>query len=114
MDDITYCASDCECINCIRNKANIRDHNVLHSWCIPEEMPDCPLGKSLFDMGEVMQKLKPCPFCGGTDVHVIDKTTFSFIECNDCLAAFHQLEACSVDDNVEAWNRRPETKEEAQ
>ena len=61
-----------------------------------------------------MQKLKPCPFCGGTDVHVIDKTTFSFIECNDCLASFHQIEACSVDDNVEAWNKRPETKEEAQ
>ena len=42
-DDISYCASDCECINCIRNKANIRNPNILYSWSLPEEIPDCPL-----------------------------------------------------------------------
>ena len=51
-------------------------------------------------------KLKPCPFCGGTDVHVIDEGNFSFIECADCLGAFYQREACCVEDNVEAWNKR--------
>jgi len=43
MDDITFCASDCERVNCFRNKANIRDHGRLHSWCTPEMIPDCPL-----------------------------------------------------------------------
>ena len=45
IDDITYCASDCETINCIRNKVNIKDNSVLHSWCSPEGIPDCPLKK---------------------------------------------------------------------
>ena len=53
-----------------------------------------------------MMKLKPCPFCGGTDVNVVDEGNFSFIECADCLGAFYQREACSVEDNVEAWNKR--------
>ena len=41
-DDITYCASDCESINCKRNKANITDWNILHSFAVPKEIPDCP------------------------------------------------------------------------
>ena len=53
-----------------------------------------------------MIKLKPCPFCGCTDVNVVDKGNFSFIECSGCLGAFYQREACSVEDNVEAWNKR--------
>ena len=53
-----------------------------------------------------MQKLKPCPFCGGNDVSVVDEGNFSFIECADCLGAFYQREACCVEDNVEAWNKR--------
>ena len=43
MEDITFCASDCERINCKRNKANIKDHSKLHSWCRPEDILDCPL-----------------------------------------------------------------------
>jgi hypothetical protein len=57
MDDITYCASDCECINCKRNKANIKDHSVLHSWCIPEEIPDCPLNKGNNDTINQMEEV---------------------------------------------------------
>ena len=53
-----------------------------------------------------MINLKPCPFCGCTDVNVVDKGYFSFIECSGCLGAFYQREACSVEDNVEAWNKR--------
>lgn len=45
MDDITYCTADCGCINCKRNKENISNHRVLHSWCRPEDLPDCPLKK---------------------------------------------------------------------
>lgn len=55
---------------------------------------------------ETMMKLKPCPFCGCTDVNVVDGGNFSFIECSGCLGAFYQREACSVEDNVEAWNKR--------
>ena len=33
------------CENCKRNKANIKDHSILHSWCIPEDIPDCPIEK---------------------------------------------------------------------
>lgn len=53
-----------------------------------------------------MNKLKPCPFCGGTDIMIKDKGNWSYIWCGDCLSAFWQLEACSVEDNVEAWNKR--------
>ena len=51
-------------------------------------------------------ELKPCPFCGGTDIQIKDKEKWSYIWCGDCLSAFWQLEACSVEDNVEAWNKR--------
>lgn len=53
-----------------------------------------------------MIQLKPCPFCGCTDVNVVDEGNFSFVECSGCLGAFYQREACSVEDNIEAWNRR--------
>lgn len=42
MADIAYCASDCDNINCKRNKANIKDPNELHMWCRPEDVHDCP------------------------------------------------------------------------
>lgn len=51
-------------------------------------------------------KLKPCPFCGGTDILIKDKENWSYIWCGDCLMASWNLEACSVEDNVEAWNKR--------
>ena len=53
-----------------------------------------------------MNQLKPCPFCGGTDIQIKDEEKWSYIWCGDCLSAFWQREACSVEDNVEAWNRR--------
>ena len=56
--------------------------------------------------------LRACPFCGGIDVNVVDEGNFSFIECADCLGAFYQREACSVEDNVEAWNKRATDKKE--
>ena len=56
------------------------------------------------------EKLKPCPFCGGTNIHVKDNLTWSYICCYDCLASFWQQEACDVEDNIEAWNRRAESE----
>lgn len=54
------------------------------------------------------EDLKPCPFCGCADVNVVDddEGNFSFIECSGCLGVFYQREACSIEDNVEAWNKR--------
>jgi Lar family restriction alleviation protein len=59
------------------------------------------------------EKLKPCPFCGGTNVHIEDEKTepFSYICCYDCLASFWQQEACDAEDNIDAWNRRAEGEE---
>ena len=55
-----------------------------------------------------MEELKPCPFCGCDDVQIIDQGNFSFVECEGCLAAFYQREACCIEDNIAAWNRRKE------
>ena len=54
------------------------------------------------------EKLKPCPFCGGANIHIKDNRTWSYICCYECLASFWQQEACNVEDNIEAWNRRAE------
>ena len=53
-----------------------------------------------------MIEIKPCPFCGGKDIRIVDRETFSYLECPDCLIRFYQCEACSVEENIEAWNRR--------
>lgn len=55
-----------------------------------------------------MNELKPCPFCGGTDLHL---ESFSVcgadvIVCYDCLATFSQQEITCEEDLIEAWNRR--------
>lgn len=53
-------------------------------------------------------KLKPCPFCGGIDVHIEEDPHYhgSYIQCYECLASFYQAEAICIEDNVRAWNRR--------
>lgn len=53
-----------------------------------------------------MERLKPCPFCGCTDIQIKDEEKWSYIWCGDCLSAFWQREACSVEDNIQAWNKR--------
>lgn len=56
--------------------------------------------------------LRSCPFCGCPSVRVIDKGNFSLIECDGCLGTFYQQEACSVEDNIEAWNKRANDQKE--
>ena len=51
-DDITYCASDCQCINCFRNKANITDQSILHSWMRKEDVEECPFNSKDIQMEE--------------------------------------------------------------
>ncbi len=54
------------------------------------------------------KKLKPCPFCGGTDLHLVNSSGFGadVIICYECLAVFTQQEITCEDDLIEAWNRR--------
>ena len=62
-----------------------------------------------------MDGLKPCPFCGGHDVHAVHaeehrneygEVDGGIIVCFDCLASFYQQEATCQEDLVKAWNRR--------
>lgn len=59
-----------------------------------------------------MKELKPCPFCGGSNIHVesVDNLR-SYICCYDCLSSFWQQEACCEEDNIDAWNRRASNAE---
>ena len=55
-------------------------------------------------------ELKPCPFCGGTDLHLESFSGWGadVIVCYNCLATFSQQEITCEEDLIEAWNRRAE------
>ena len=67
---------------------------------------------------------KPCPFCGGTRVRVIEGETFRWrrAECAECQATsgrvriqttdFRRIAAAEVE-AMKVWNTRHETKAEA-
>lgn len=50
-----------------------------------------------------MEKLKPCPFCGGKNIRVWSTST-PWVSCDDCLAST----ACALTEEEEVgyWNRR--------
>lgn len=57
-----------------------------------------------------MTELKPCPFCGSTDVHLIEndrgKSEVS-ITCKDCnVWVDHLFNAMSREEAIALWNRR--------
>lgn len=61
-------------------------------------------------MEEEDRQLRPCPFCGSTDVHLIEndsgKSEVS-ITCKDCnVWVDHMFDAMSRDEAIELWNRR--------
>lgn len=59
------------------------------------------------DMNKI--KLKPCPFCGGTNLYYAEGRFYA-VECGDCggkvVGAFRTEE-----DAAEAWNTRAKLKE---
>ena len=57
-----------------------------------------------------MRELKPCPFCGGTDLQIYSISGWGsdVIVCSNCLATFSQQEITSEQDLIIAWNRRVE------
>ena len=55
-----------------------------------------------------MEKLKPCPFCGGK-AHIMKMGYPHWIYCEDCGAKVHGRVVGEVDGkkaSIEAWNRR--------
>lgn len=44
-EDISFCPKDCNRVKCHRNKKNIKDENIPHSFFI-ETPPDCPYKKN--------------------------------------------------------------------
>lgn len=56
-----------------------------------------------------MTELKPCPFCGSSDVHLCEATnyrdySFKGIYCKGC-ETFH-VAWISDENRINAWNRR--------
>lgn len=53
-----------------------------------------------------MEKLKPCPFCGG-EARVMDMGYPHWVYCTKCGAKVHGR-TNDEKDSIEAWNRRSE------
>ena len=53
-------------------------------------------------------ELKPCPFCGGNNVEVIEyKAGYGTVGCGDCCFEFPSEEYMGTIENaIERWNRR--------
>lgn len=53
--------------------------------------------------------MKPCPFCGSTDVHLIeyDRVGAVSITCKDCnVWVDHMFDAMSKEEAIRLWNMR--------
>lgn len=57
-----------------------------------------------------LPRLKPCPFCGSTDVHLIENDrgrSEVSITCKDCnVWVDHMFDAMTREQAIELWNRR--------
>ena len=51
-----------------------------------------------------MIELKPCPFCGSTDVRVIGDWFKKWVQCQDCCA--HSGLKDDKEEAAKAWSRR--------
>lgn len=57
---------------------------------------------------EEMIDFKPCPFCGGTDIHIVENGPDGFsITCKDCNAWVDNIfEDMTEEQAIELWNKR--------
>jgi hypothetical protein len=55
----------------------------------------------------VSKEIKPCPFCGGTNIHVREGSTFKWVqpECMDCGATSGEVRL-KAEDHYVVWNTR--------
>ncbi len=58
------------------------------------------------------KELKPCPFCGSTEldygIYTGTLRGFTYIECENCGAEMKATDKNGYRDVVKAWNRRTE------
>ncbi|MBR2208981.1 MAG: Lar family restriction alleviation protein [Synergistaceae bacterium] len=54
------------------------------------------------------EKLKPCPFCGGSNVQVIEyKAGYGTVGCGDCCFEFPDMDYMDTTENaITKWNNR--------
>lgn len=67
---------------------------------------------------EITDKIKPCPFCGGTDIEYYetdfgraDEPYSYIIRCNGCNANVY-AESGEYEDAITLWNKRTYESEE--
>ena len=88
-------------------RAHCKKHNLIVDFANHGKFKrlECP------DKEERMSelKLKPCPFCGGEPIPVVDDETEDFfgVKCFACGGSI-QAEKESLDEAIEEWNRRAE------
>ena len=108
------------CADCETKYGFTINHEDGTTWCrvakgyIGDKGTACPLRPlpekhgRLVDANKAMNELKPCPFCGGTDLRLESFSGWGadVIICSDCLAVFSQMELTCSEDLIDAWNRR--------
>lgn len=53
----------------------------------------------------MVEKLKPCPFCGSTSLYVPENPEFDcYIRCENCECRTDRF--MNIDSAIKAWNRR--------
>lgn len=52
-----------------------------------------------------MSELKPCPFCGSSQLHMHDDGYIKWVECEDCLAEGPVIVG-SEESATDIWNTR--------
>ena len=50
-----------------------------------------------------MSEIKPCPFCGSTDIKLHDEISHA-VWCQECFA---EMPSIDIESAVELWNTRP-------
>lgn len=97
MTDISSCKT---CRYFDSKDWNSEDKN----WCRYNDMPAINEGLC----GHYEPMIKPCPFCGGTDIHIVENGPDGFsITCKDCNAwVDNMFEDMTKEQAIELWNRR--------
>ena len=58
-----------------------------------------------------MNKLKPCPFCGG-EAELVDGWVLKWVRCKKCSAQLVPFEEPYAEKSIALWNRRVERSED--